>query len=168
MILITLGTIPYQFNRAITWLSILLKEDVISEPVFIQYGVSDISLVVKHPLVTAVPIVQSKELMKMVDNSRLVISHAGQGSTRALASKGACFVLLPRLARYGEHIDDHQLLFARNVEKFGVSHCLSLKELEQFILQPPPAFRQKLFDGPKLADYLLNVYPGVSMSNNPS
>jgi hypothetical protein len=37
---------------------------------------------------------------------------------------------------------------------------LSLEELEQFILQPPPPFQNQLFDGPKLADHLLKVYPG--------
>jgi UDP-N-acetylglucosamine transferase subunit ALG13 len=168
MITITLGTIPYPFNRAVTWLSILLKRDIISEPVFIQYGASDISVVAKHPLVTATPILQSYELMKMVDDSRLVISHAGQGSTRALAKRGACFVLLPRLRRYGEHIDDHQLSFAQSVEKFGISYCLSLEELEPFILQPPPPFQNPLFDGPKLADHLLKVYPESTGSSNGS
>jgi UDP-N-acetylglucosamine transferase subunit ALG13 len=166
MITVTLGTIPYQFNRAVTWLSILLEHQIISEPIFIQYGISDISVVAKHPLVTATPILQSCDLMKMIDDSRLVISHAGQGSARALAKRRASFVLLPRLARYGEHIDDHQLSFAQSVEKFGISYCLSLEELEPFILQPPPPFENQLFDGPKLADHLLKVYPGSTVSSD--
>lgn len=159
MILVTLGTIPFPFNRAINWIDSLLENGVISENVFIQYGVSDVSAIVKHPLVTAESIVQSKDLMKLVDSSRLVISHAGQGSTRAMADRGACFVLLPRLARYGEHIDDHQLLFAKSVENLGVSFCLSLDALEQAVLQPPSHFKGQLFNGPKLVEYLLEVYP---------
>lgn len=162
MIAITLGTIPFQFNRAIHWLSILLEQGIITEPVFVQYGVSEISPVIKNPLVTAAPIVPSKDLMKIMDDSRLVISHAGQGSTRTLTNRGASFVLLPRLARYNEHIDDHQLEFAKSVEKFGVQYCLSLDTLKQFILQPPPRFQKPLFDGPKLADHLVNLYSGKS------
>ncbi|NER25278.1 MAG: glycosyl transferase [Symploca sp. SIO1C2] len=160
MITVTLGTIPYPFNRAIQWLRVLLEEKIISESLFIQYGVSDISSVSEHPLVTAKPLIESKELMKIVDDSRLVISHAGQGSTSTLASRGACFTILPRLAKYREHIDDHQLSFAQGVEQFGVVHCLTLDELKQVILEPPPGFRKVLFEEPKLADHLLSIYPG--------
>ncbi|NEQ84136.1 MAG: glycosyl transferase [Moorea sp. SIO2I5] len=158
MITVTLGTIPYPFNRAIQWLRFLLDTKIISESVFVQYGVSDISPVFDHDLVTAKPLLESKELMKIVDDSRLVISHAGQGSTTALASRGACFVILPRLAKYSEHIDDHQLSFARSVEQFGVVHCLTLKELEQVIFKPPLPFQRKLFEEPKLADHLSSIY----------
>lgn len=161
MITVTLGTIPFPFDRAINWLNILLEEEVISESVFVQHGVSDVSVLAKHSLITAAPILQTRELMKMVDDSRLIVSHAGQGSTRAFASRGACFILLPRLARFDEHIDDHQLSFAKSVVKFGVPYCLSLEELKQLILQPPPRLQQQLFEGPKLAEHLSKIYPGV-------
>ena len=163
MILVTLGTIPFPFDRAINWIATLLENGTISEPIFIQYGTSDILTIAKNPLVTAEPTVQSKDLMKMVDEARLVISHAGQGSTRAMADRGACFVLLPRLACYGEHIDDHQLLFAKSVASLGVSSCLSLDSLEQAVLQPPPHFEGQLFSGPRLVEHLLNVYPLISV-----
>jgi UDP-N-acetylglucosamine transferase subunit ALG13 len=159
MIVMTLGTASFQFDRAITWLSLLLEREVISEPVFVQYGISDISVVAQHPLVTAEPMVESRRLMALVNAAKLVISHAGQGSTRMLAAQGASFVLLPRLKKYAEHIDDHQLWFAQAVEELGVQYCLSLRDLEQVIVQPPPRFQQQLFSGPKLADHLLAVHP---------
>lgn len=159
MITVTLGTIPYQFDRAIAWLDMLLESGVVYEPIFIQHGVTDISAIATHPLVKAVPLVESKTLFEMVKSSRLVISHAGQGSTRALAHQKTSFTLLPRLARYHEHIDDHQLLFAENVKKFGVSFCLTLDDLKQVIQQPPPAFQSLLFGDPKLCDHLSAIYP---------
>lgn len=161
MITVTLGTIPFQFNRAITWLSDLLNSGVISEPVFVQYGVSDISQIAHHPLITAAPILEHGKLNDLLEMSRLVISHAGQGSTRGLAARKASFVLLPRLAQYGEHVDDHQLLFAQSVKPFGVQYCLSLKELEKTVLNPPPRFQKTLLEGPKLADHLLTIYPSL-------
>jgi UDP-N-acetylglucosamine transferase subunit ALG13 len=159
MILVTLGTIPFPFDRAIDWIAFLLENGTISEPVFVQYGVSNVAPIMKHRLVTAESIVQSKDLMKIVDASRLVISHAGQGSTRSLAERGARFVLLPRLASHCEHIDDHQLLFAKSVERLGVLSCLSLNDLQQSVLQPPPPFQGQLFEGPRLAEHLLKAYP---------
>lgn len=164
MILMTLGTINFQFDRAIAWLSICLEQGLISEPVFVQYGVSDASILAKYPLVTTEPIIEPKRMMALVDASRLIISHAGQGSVRMLAARKTSFVLLPRLKRYGEHIDDHQLWFVQAVEELLGRQCLSLRELEQAVLQPPPRFQKRLFDGPKLANHLLAVHPGKTLT----
>jgi UDP-N-acetylglucosamine transferase subunit ALG13 len=158
MITITLGTIPFQFDRIIQWIEILLKDGTISEPVFVQYGVSNISSIEKHPLITVAPIIEHEKLLQLVTNSRLVISHAGQGSTRWLASCQASFVIVPRLAQYGEHIDDHQLSFAKSVESFGVQFCLLLEELRNSIQNPPVPFQGQLLSGPKLVDHLLQSY----------
>jgi UDP-N-acetylglucosamine transferase subunit ALG13 len=159
MIFITLGTISFPFDRAVLWLKILLERQAIIEPVFLQYGSSDISVLGDHPLVTAESMITSERLIKLVDSSRLVISHAGQGSTRLLASRGVPFVLIPRLKCYGEHVDDHQLWFAKAVAKYGIQNFVSLDELAQAILEPPPRFQGKLFGNPKLTDYLLRQYP---------
>lgn len=163
MIVLTLGTASFQFDRAINWLSILLESGIISEPVFVQYGVSDISPVLKHPLVTAQSVLELEPLLALIDTARLVISHAGQGSTRMLAARGASFVLLPRLKSYAEHIDDHQLWFAQAIEELGVQYCSSLKQLEQAILQPPSRFPKQLFCEPKLANHLLTVHPAETL-----
>lgn len=165
MITVTLGTIPYPFERAIIWLDMLIRSGVVSEPVFLQHGVTNVSAIATQPLVQAVPFVDSKTLFQIVQNSRLVISHAGQGSTRALARQKKSFTLLPRLARYHEHIDDHQLLFAETVKKFGISFCLTLDDLEQVIIKPPPAFQISLFGGLKLSDHLSAIYPSEVAKN---
>lgn len=159
MIFMTLGTVSFKFNRAVDWLSILLEKGVISEPVFLQYGCSDVSKLLEHPLVTLESTVNGHKITDLVDNSRLVISHAGQGSTRMLAAKGCSFILLPRLKKYDEHIDDHQLLFAQAVEKFAIKSCCSLEELESAVLQPPPIFQQQIFQNPRLTKHLLKTYP---------
>lgn len=159
MITVTLGTIPYSFNRSIIWLKALLDSGVINEPVFIQYGTSDISELINHPLVTAEAVVPQAKLKAMIERSRLVISHAGQGSTRLLAAAQTHFVLLPRLAKHEEHVDDHQLMFARSVANRGVHHCISFEALEQSVLHPPALCPPNLFDGPKLTAHLLKRYP---------
>ncbi|RMF69013.1 MAG: hypothetical protein D6742_03570 [Cyanobacteria bacterium J069] len=92
MIILTLGTIPYPFDRAITWLHVLLEQRMISEPIFVQSGITDTSLIANHPLVTVVKTIESKKLTALAKEARLVISHGGQGSTRMLASQQASFV----------------------------------------------------------------------------
>lgn len=159
MILMTLGTVSFQFNRAINWLSILLESGVISEPVFLQYGSSDASGLVGHPLVTLESTINGRKMTELVENSRLVISHAGQGSTRMLAAKGCSFILLPRLKKYGEHVDNHQLLFAKAVEKFGIKSYCSFEDFKSAVLQPPSVFQGQIFQNPKLTEHLLKQYP---------
>lgn len=159
MILMTLGTIPFPFDRAVIWLRILLNSGVINEPIFLQYGNSDISAVKEHPLVTLEQTIPSSRLIQLVDESRLVVSHAGQGSTKMLAAKKARFILLPRLKKYGEHIDDHQLLFAQSVAQFGVYYFMSVEDLQKGILNPPSHFEGTFFETPKLTDHLLDLYP---------
>ncbi|MEO0984903.1 MAG: glycosyltransferase [Cyanobacteria bacterium J06639_14] len=158
MITITLGTIPFPFSRAIDWIFDLLQQNIITEPVFLQHGISDISKLGRHPLVTAMPKTSYQHLVAMTQQSRLVISHAGQGSTRDLSNRGIQFVLLPRLAQYKEHIDDHQLTFAESILPQRDYYCLSREELAAAIQFPPPALEHPLLMGPDLSQYLRSVY----------
>ncbi|UFP93737.1 glycosyltransferase [Gloeobacter morelensis] len=154
MILVTLGTQFFPFDRSVRWLNELLAQGVIDEPVLLQHGETTPTRPL-HPLVTAVYSLEIGEMQEAVRRSSLVVSHAGQGSARMLARLGARFVLLPRLKRHGEHIDDHQLLFAQAVARLGVPHCTNRTELARYILQPPAPFEGELFKAPSLADHLV-------------
>ncbi len=157
MILVTLGTTDYPFDRAINWLQELFNREIIAEPVLLQHGVTSVANF-SHPKVTTVVGLSRNEMHQAVKNASLVISHAGQGSTRTLADTGVRFVLLPRLKCYQEHVDDHQLLFARAVEKFGIRYCTELPQLIASVMQPPPPFQGKLFESSLLVDHLIAKY----------
>ncbi|WP_019503566.1 glycosyltransferase [Pleurocapsa sp. PCC 7319] len=172
MIVFTLGTIIFPFDRTVDWLDLLLKQEIITEPVVFQHGATSVARL-NHPLLTAVPSFTKSEMQDLVQEASLVISHAGQGSTRMLAKMGASFVLLPRLKNYGEHVDDHQLLFAQAVEKLGIIYCTEFSDLANYIKSPPKPFEGKLFDGPSLGKYLREFYQvpvipdkGPSSTNN--
>lgn len=160
MITVILGTSPYPFQRAIDWLSVLLNDNVIQEDVFVQHGVTSTSKVDQHPLVKLESIIESEKLIDAVGRSRMVISHAGQGSTRMLVAQGASFTLLPRLMSYEEHVDNHQLMFAQATHQLGVHYCLEFGDLKSAIVCPPvPLSTRNLFSGPKLSDHLCARYP---------
>ncbi|WP_218079549.1 glycosyltransferase [Anthocerotibacter panamensis] len=157
MILYTLGTATEPFDRAVDWLELLLMQGVITEPVLFQHGVTDATRL-EHPLVSKIFGLSMPQMREAVQRSRLVIAHAGQGSTRMLAEMSARFVVLPRLARYREHIDDHQLHFAQAVARFGVHYSTELPDLTRYIQEPPPPFQGQLFAAPALVDHLLARY----------
>lgn len=156
MIVFTLGTIFFPFNRSANWLKDLLEQEIINEPVLFQHGATPVNF--KHPLLKGVISLTRQEMCDYIKQSSFVISHAGQGSTRMLAEMGASFVLLPRLKRYGEHVDDHQLLFARAVEKFGIDYCTEFSNLVNFINYPPSPYNRRLFDSPLLVEHFLQRY----------
>lgn len=162
MITVMLGTSPFPFNRAVSWTRTLRRQKIISTKVFIQYGATDISLLNGDPHIATAPFITSREVRSYIEQSQLVISHAGQGLTRALAKSQVPFILLPRLAQYGEHIDNHQLWFAEAVAHWGVCYCTSIEQLEQAIVNPPGILKHPLFEGPKLTDHLLKTYPAPS------
>jgi UDP-N-acetylglucosamine transferase subunit ALG13 len=162
MIVYTLGTIFFPFDRAVNWLQILLEKEIIVEPVLLQHGATSTTKL-KHPLLTSVPSLSRNEMYADVKRASLVISHAGQGSTRMLAEMGACFVLLPRLKRYGEHVDDHQLLFARAVEKYGVRYCTELTQLINYVKDRPSPFQGELFKAPSLVEHLIARYSSLEL-----
>ena len=165
MIVITFGTIFFPFDRAVKWVEALLEQEIITEPVLLQYGSTPVN--VRHPLLTIVESLARREMEEAVKQASLVVSHAGQGSTRMLAEKGACFVLLPRLKRYGEHVDDHQLLFARAVEKFGIHYCTNFSQLAECVKHPPSPFQGQLFQAPLLVEHLINQYGSIDFPTRP-
>lgn len=163
MIIVTLGTIIFPFERAVDWLSLLLEREIIIEPVLFQHGATPVARL-NHPLLTTVPSLTKTEMQESVRQASMVIAHAGQGSTRMLAKMGVSFVLLPRLKCYGEHIDDHQLLFAQAIEKLGISYCTTFASLLDYVRHPPQPIEGELFNEPSLGKYFREFYQSPLVS----
>ena len=65
----------------------------------------------------------------------LLVTHAGEGSIMTGLLKGKKVIAVPRYAKLGEHVSDHQLEIARALAK---QHCLvnveDITQLERAIL----------------------------------
>lgn len=157
MIIVTFGTIDYPFNRVIIWLRTLLESNLINEPILFQHGKSSVKYL-NHPLLTNVASLTRLEMQEYTKQSSFVISHAGQGTTRMLAEMGKSFVLIPRLKQYNEHIDNHQLLFARQVAKYGIHYCTEFSQLVKYVQKRPLPYKGELFKAPLLVEYLIHHY----------
>src|SRR4029453_6241613 len=64
-----------------------------------------------------VPLAEMRQAMLEAD---VVVSHAGVGSALAAMQAGRRAVYVPRRRGHGEHVDDHQVAMARELE----SRCL--------------------------------------------
>ncbi len=51
--------------------------------------------------------------------AELIVSHAGMGTILSALSKGKPILVMPRLAAFGEHRNDHQLATAKRFRELG-------------------------------------------------
>jgi UDP-N-acetylglucosamine transferase subunit ALG13 len=61
------------------------------------------------------------ELDTLIRDARVVVTHAGAGSVAAALRHGRRPVIVPRLRRFGEAVDDHQVFFARKLQEAGLA-----------------------------------------------
>jgi UDP-N-acetylglucosamine transferase subunit ALG13 len=59
-------------------------------------------------------------VVEHVREARAVVMHAGVGSVMISLANGKRPIVMPRLQRLGEHVDDHQLELARRLERYGL------------------------------------------------
>ena len=105
MIFVTLGSQKFQFNRLLKELDKLIEEKKINEEVFAQIGYSDY----KPQHFEYKEFVDRDEFKEIMDKCDIVIAHGGTGAIITAVKKDKKVIAIPRLAKYGEHVDDHQI-----------------------------------------------------------
>lgn len=104
MIFITLGSQKFQFNRLLKAVDQLVESGEIQEEIFAQIGYSDYKpLHYKYK-----DFLDRDEFASWEAKADIIITHGGTGAIIGAVKKGKKVIAVPRLARYGEHVDDHQ------------------------------------------------------------
>jgi len=113
MILVVLGTFPTQFQRPLIALDSLCREGIIREKVIVQNGFTEFpSRYLEYR-----PFLPVEELDQLYSEARIIISHAGSGSLLKGLKMGKKIIAIPRMPKYGEVVDDHQLEILEEFEK---------------------------------------------------
>ena len=113
MIFVTVGTHEQPFDRLVQYLDEQKAAGIITEEVIIQTGYSNYEPV--H--CTWSKLLPYAEMVKNVEQARIVITHGGPSSFIMPLQVGKTPVVVPRQEKFGEHVNDHQLIFARQVEQ---------------------------------------------------
>ncbi|MGN1014139.1 MAG: PssE/Cps14G family polysaccharide biosynthesis glycosyltransferase [Butyricicoccus sp.] len=128
MILVTVGTQKFPMDRLIQMVDRLVERGVITEPVLMQTGHSRY----QPAFCKAVSLLPSHEMDEQLDRCSLLICHAGVGSMLSGIRRGKITIAVPRLAAYGEHVDDHQEEIAQAFTESGYTLTANTEtELEQ-------------------------------------
>lgn len=109
MIFATLGTHHQPFPRMLD----ALRE--LDDEVIVQYGHNPPA----EGFARAVRFVPFDELLELLAAADNVVTHAGVGSILCAREAGHVPVVVPRLHRLGEHVDDHQSELTRALEQRG-------------------------------------------------
>jgi UDP-N-acetylglucosamine transferase subunit ALG13 len=111
VIFVTVGTNEAPFERLLRAVETL----GVDEEVIVQSG----SGVTRPKGARCVPFLDFPELVSYVREARAVVMHAGVGSIMVALREGRRPIVVPRLRRFGEAVDDHQLHFARRAAVMG-------------------------------------------------
>ena len=116
MIFVTVGTHEQPFNRLIKAVDELKRDGVITEDVMMQTGFSTY----EPRYCKWSKLISYQEMVKNVENARIVITHGGPASFIMPLQIGKTPIVVPRQHKFEEHINDHHVEFARNVvERMG-------------------------------------------------
>ena len=120
MIFVSTGSRKFQFDRLIRKLDQLVEDGEIKEEVFAQ--IAETSYLPKH--LQYKRYLSPEEFNFYQDKSSLIISHAGTGALIGSLKKKKQVIAVPRLSKYKEHSDDHQLQIASVLEEKGYLRCV--------------------------------------------
>ena len=114
MILVTVGTQDKSFKRLINEIDSLVNKKIIKDEVIMQTGYTEYKGNITHFAFTS-----EDELNELVKKCDILITHAGVGSIFKGLEYGKKVIAVPRLKKYREHINNHQLDISNNFLNMG-------------------------------------------------
>jgi UDP-N-acetylglucosamine--N-acetylmuramyl-(pentapeptide) pyrophosphoryl-undecaprenol N-acetylglucosamine transferase len=115
-VVITIGTLDFSFQRLFDRLKSVLPAQV---DVVVQAG-PDTSRI-DWPGARVEALMDPDELGQLIEQSDVVVTHAGIGSALMAFEAGKSPILVPRMKSHGEHVDDHQTQIARQFAERGLA-----------------------------------------------
>jgi len=125
---VTVGNATQPFPRLLR--TIVEHAERLPQPVTIQYGNNDFSC----KTCQAVAFMNMEQYAQTLTEATAVVMHAGVGSIIHALRVGKVPIVVPRLSKYREHIDNHQLEIAQSLAGDGkVILVLDVEKLESAV-----------------------------------
>ena len=155
MNLVITGTEVHPFGRLIAEVDRIAASGTLAAPFFVQLGHNKQEP--KH--CEWKNFIGFGEMCALIESSRSIVTHAGAGSTLLCIQCGKRPIIVPRQKKFGEHVDDHQVVFARRLREFDLVDLVEdMAELETALRdQQQDAAGRKLPVPRKLVGYLENL-----------
>ena len=134
MIYVTVGTMFLDFPRLTTAMDTIARDT--GEVIIVQTGLSKtLPVHCKH-----FDFKPREEVLEIQRTARVVVCHAGIGCVSDALRMKCPLIVVPRLKRFNEHMNDHQTGLARAVETRGWGRAIyDVRKLADACANPPPA-----------------------------
>ena len=155
LIFLTIGTQKFQFNRLLKYIDEKKASGEIKDEIYAQIGNSTYE---PHNYKYK-RFLNKNEFENFIDKSDLVITHSGVGTIINTIKKNKPIIVVPRLAKYGEHIDDHQLEIAESFADKGliISNGENIENLSKNIeIAKKYKFNKYISSNKKIQNIILN------------
>lgn len=167
MITVITGTEKFSFHRMIEEIDAIAQRTKLAEEFFLQIGASKY----EPSACEWVRFVQFREMVERIQRSEVVISHAGAGSTLLCLQQGIRPIVMPRQKKFDEHVDDHQVLFAKKLAERGLVRLvldeLELAEAVRDAIEHPARVEEHARGG-EVVSFLQGVVSEIAKQRSPS
>lgn len=112
---VTVGTDHHVFTRLLGWIG----DWALQHPdaaVFVQHGTGPLP-----PGCEGADLLTMDEMREQMRMADVVVCSCGPGAVMDARGLGRLPVAVPRLSAHHEHVDDHQVAFARHLERQGIA-----------------------------------------------
>ena len=125
MILVLLGTQNNSFHRLLEEIQRNIDNGNIKDEVIVQKGYTKF----ESKNMTLYSQLPAEEIQELTEKAELIITHGGVGSIITSIQKCKKVIVVPRLKKYKEHVNDHQLDIIKSFSDSG--HIIGLNSVEQ-------------------------------------
>jgi UDP-N-acetylglucosamine transferase subunit ALG13 len=137
LIFVTVGSRNYPFDRLFKKLDELYEKGILTDSMFAQTGTSTY----KPRHYEYKDFISPEEFQEKISKADIVVSHGASGSIMKALNAGKKVIVVTRLEKYGEHINDHQI---QNNEAFANNKYVLMADLE---LEDLGECFSKIYDG---------------------
>ena len=123
MILVLLGTQNNSFIRLLKEIEKCVENKTIKEDVIVQAGYTEFN----SKKMKILDFISSDELTNLIQEANFIITHGGVGSIVDCLKLNKKIIAVPRLAKYNEHVNNHQTQIINDFDKKG--YIIGLKDV---------------------------------------
>ena len=125
MILVTLGTQDKNFVRLLEKIDQLINNGLIKDKVIVQARFTKYN----SENMEIFDLIPQDEFNDLMDKADIIITHGGVGNIISALEKNKKVIAVPRLAKYGEHINDHQTQIIAKFNALG--YIIGLQDVDE-------------------------------------
>lgn len=131
MIFVTLGTQDKSFKRLPNKIQELVDKKIIKDEVIIQVGTTKF----KSNNIIVFDLMSMEQFKEYIEKCDLLITHGGVGTILDALKQNKKIIAFPRLSKYGEHVNDHQIQIINEFYNNGYIMTGKIDDMQELIEQ---------------------------------